>query len=1010
MPIVRVQDSQDFLDKGLIQRSRTLMRSANSGYLESVLFDREQQHKGAIFRDRDMPDRAIQILTLHHRNHRLSPFAASAALEAGFIELERRSFAEAVPHFERSVNIVENDLVHRNDSVSGATALLAHYWLGAAYAALGKDNEACDVWRRCSKYSSTDELAARARFAAAQILERQNDDSSSLDEYAQVMLAFPRSQYATESQVRRAVIFMQKRNPARALDELQGIEQRLADCHVDGQVLRCAVLSEYASIIRVQAYAMQNLTRKCVDSGMAFLQRYPASSNRYYIQLSMGFSYLQSQLQDSALQQYDSIVASDLPEESLIRQQALLYRGICLQRLNRLAESEQLFTALSLQVGYTYKPHALIEVGQALYQREEYEKAYKALERAERETTDAALIAKARILMGSAMVQRQQWDRAASSFEKAVSLCELQSIVQVPLRDAYLAQARLQKGISLAQSNQHTAAIAALTDFLGNHPNDLRRDEATFWLAEVMYRENLLKNAQELYEEIIRRYTASPRREEAMYGLAWTFFRKRDFIKSSKAFEELISTFPQSRYTVEAMIRRADGLYVSHQFKAASVQYEQAAQRGGSTEEGQYAAFQAGNAAYKGGDVQRAASLMRQFAVRFSKSRLADDALYLIGWILFQQQNDAEAIRELEQLLASYPDGDHAVRALYTIGDAQYNLGEYESSIRTYRRVMTAYPSHPLAAASAKSLQEVLVSQGRTDEAVAVLDTLIGLNPESSAAEDYTWSKAQIFYSGKNYSTAASELSAYLQKYPTAQRKDEALYLLGKTYLGMHDLPQALASFKEIERSYKNSSYIVSSRMDLAYYYAENANVSSCDSIYRIVLREHSEDSLAASTAGYELAEHARMKGDTASALVMYRQTADQYPTEVDGVQARYKLAQLYRKSGSMDSARYHYQILSQLKDQPSVVANVLYDLGTTYFRERNYNSAAESFVRVREEYAGVEDWYTLSMLALGECFEQLQQKQDAIDAYQTVADLRPDDDYGKTAVARVKRLKGQRK
>jgi TolA-binding protein len=87
-----------------------------------------------------------------------------------------------------------------------------------------------------------------------------------------------------------------------------------------------------------------------------------------------------------------------------------------------------------------------------------------------------------------------------------------------------------------------------------------------------------------------------------------------------------------------------------------------------------------------------------------------------------------------------------------------------------------------------------------------------------------------------------------------------------------------------------------------------------------------------------------------------------------------------------------------------------LYDLGTTYFRERDYGRASEWFARVREEFAGVEDWYTLSMLALGECYEQLQQKKEAIDAYTTVAELRPDDDYGKTALARVKRLKGGRR
>jgi TolA-binding protein len=196
----------------------------------------------------------------------------------------------------------------------------------------------------------------------------------------------------------------------------------------------------------------------------------------------------------------------------------------------------------------------------------------------------------------------------------------------------------------------------------------------------------------------------------------------------------------------------------------------------------------------------------------------------------------------------------------------------------------------------------------------------------------------------------------------------------------------------------------------LAYHYANNANVSAADSIYRIIWQLHASDTASASIAGYELAEHARMRGDTAEAILLYRNTADRFNASVNGAQARYKLAQLYRRSNNLDSSRYHLQLLAQRIDQPTVVANVLYDLGTTFFREREYMRAAEWFVRVREEFAGIEDWYTLSMLALGECYEQLQRKSEAIDAYTTVAELRPDDDYGKTAAARVKRLKGGRK
>jgi TolA-binding protein len=1009
-PLLRLNASHDFISKGELSRSREALRTLQPAYLQSVAFEQSMLDRGRLFGDRGMADRAIGQYSRVFIEHSNSPYAVSSALEAGFMNIESSDLAAAVGHLKTAVRIVTRDLGSRNDTTYRSLALQSHYWLGACYAKLGQYDDAQREWTQCASLSRNDVLAAQALYAIAQVHEINGNDSLAFAAYNEVVTRFPRTEYAAESQIRRAVIFMKKRNAVRALDELQGIDLDLLHFMQTGDSARCALLSEYASVIRLQALAQQQRYRQAIDSATRALGRNLTASNAGLVRLSAGYSFVNLQQPDSALLQFDLIISSQGIERSEISQQALLYRAVCLQRLGREAEAEQLFTALSIESGYPYKAHALIEVGQTQYERQEYERAAKNFEKAEREATDASVILRAQIMFGNSMLQRQQWAKASSIFERAIALAEKSDQFTVPQKHEALASARLQRGIGLAQTNQTSLAIASLTDFLGNHPKDLRRDEAVFWLAECMYREDLLKNAQEFYEEIVRRYTASPRREEAMYGLAWTYFRRRDFTKSSKAFEELISTFPQSRYAIEAMVRRADGLYIGHQFKAAATQYEQAFLRGGSSEEAQYAGFQAGNAAYRDGDLDRSVRLMRAFVQKYPSSRLADDALYLVGWIAFQQQQDAEAIREFERLLQAYPDGDHAVRALYTIGDAQFNMGSYDASMATYRRVMAQYPSHPLAMESAKSLQEVLVGQGRTDEALAVLDTLIGLNPESVAAEDFSWSKAQIFYSGKNYSTAAAELTSYLKKYPSAQRKDEALYQLGKTYLSMNDNVQALQTFKELERQHPKSQFIETYRLDLAYFYSTNANLSASDSIYRIIWENPASDSAAASTAGYEIAEHARMRGDSSSAIEMYRVTADRFATLVNGAQARYKLAQLYRKNGRIDSARFHLQLLAQRVDQPSVVANVLYDLGTTYFRERDYVRAAEWFVRVREEYAGIEDWYTLSMLALGECYEQLHQKKEALEAYTTVAELRPDDDYGKTALARVKRLKGGRR
>ena len=991
----------------MLQRSLERLRAYGQDWSRTASADRVWLDRAEIDRRRDNRLGASRRLSDFTQRRAASPLAAAAMLERGLMSLEDGDHSVGATLCRQAAELAAQSWERTADSIYLRIGQMATFWQATSLAHVGELESALAAYQKST--IGDDDLAAQSRFAIGQVHEQNGQQAEAFAAYGEVWTFHPRHALAIAARVRQAVISLGKRQAVRSIDLLNGIDSAIVRVMSSDGAIDSAAL-DLVPVVRLQALAQARLFQRSIDTCDAFLRRRPTSAFRWLVHLTAGYSHLHLGRSDSALRHYETIVSGDAEEGSDTRHQALLYRALCLKRLERSSEAERDFAGLAIQAGYPYKAQALIEVGQAQYERADYERAVKSLEKAEREAQDATTLLRAQILLSSALMHRQQWTRAATVLERAEKIALEAKEELVPLRFRYLADARLHRGICFVQAGSSRQAIAALTDFLGNHPTETRRDEATFWLAEAMYKEDLLKNAQELYEEVVRRYTASARREEAMYGLAWTHFRRRDFDRSAKVFGELLDTYPQSPYATEAMVRRADGLYIAKQFAAAARQYEQASRRDISSDEGQYAAFQAGQSSYRAGELSRAIELMRAFVQRYPKSRLADDALYLIGWVAFQQQDDAGAIAEFERLLQAYPDGDHAVRALYTIGDARFNLGEIDASISTYRDVMARFPSHPLATEAARSLQDVLVGQGRTEEALVVLDTLIRANPQSLAAEEFSWKKAEIFYSGKQYQNAAGELQAYLRSYPSAQRSDEALYLLGKTYLSMNDLPQALDAFNTISRRDPKSSYIVSSSMDLAEYYTRTANTTSADSIYRIIFAMPGADTTALSLAGYELAEHARMRQDTTEAMELYQQTADRFSQSEYGAQARYKLAQLHRRAGRLDSSRFHLDLLAQRTDAPLIVANVLYDLGTSYMRERNHTIAAGYFERVRDDHAGIEDWYTLSMLSLGECYEALDRKPDAISTYQTVLTLRPDDDYGKTAQARLKRLSGGRR
>ncbi|MDZ4745991.1 MAG: tetratricopeptide repeat protein [bacterium] len=1003
------------INAGMIRRAHMELRALRDNVRATSAQDATPFRSSDIERASQNPTAADKALEQFLRDRHTSPEIPFAWMERGFAALEANDDALAIQYFERASQTASDVAVRRDQDVYTQLAHEATFWRAASLARTGHHAEALAAFDAVVRVDSTGNYSDRSLYAIGQLHERNGDPRKAIAAFALVRTRYPRGHVVLASRIREAQNELTLRRPERALDVLASVDSRmLAAAHTisgdsDTTPFPSQDYAENAAeevlLLRSEAATYRGKEREALDSNRAFLQRYPTSMYRWHVQLNAGFNALALGLNDSALTYLSTVVDSVTEESDGIRQLALLYHAIALQRSGRADEARQAFAALASRADYPYQALALVETGQAAYLLGDYDRARKALERAEREAPDALTAVRAQILLGATLIEQLEWKKAAQAYERAEAKALSADDAYMPNKERYLAESRLKRGIAYVQAGERQRAIAALTDFLGNHPTDPRRDEATFWLAESMYAETLLKNAQELYEDIVNKYTASPRREEAMYGLAWTLFRKRDFDKSVAMFGSMLEAFPNTRFATESYARRGDGFYIRKLFRQAAEQYAEAVKRGGKSEEGEYSAYQRGQALYRAGAADEAATAMRQFVKNYSFSKLADDAMFLVGWLAFQRREYSVAIAEMRDLLNTYPTGDQAVRALYTIADAQYNLGDIDPSLATYRQVIDNYPSHALAAEAARSMQSALVGAGRTDEAIQIADALINANPQSKTAEQFRFRKAEIFYTGKNYKSAASELEAYMKNSPSAERQDEALFLLGKTYLNMTETAQARAAFTDLEKRFATSDFVPQALLELAAYFDRTASAKSADSVLGIVMDKYPNDTAYASQAGFDRAAMVRLAGDTARAIGIWTVIADRYPSTEYGDQSRYQLAVYHRRAGRPDSARFHLGVLAARVDQPLLAANALYDIGVSYVREKNHEEAVKTFTRVRTEFAGAEDWYTLSLLGLGESLEALGRTPEAKEIYELVQTLRTDDDFGKTAKARLKRI-----
>ena len=230
------------------------------------------------------------------------------------------------------------------------------------------------------------------------------------------------------------------------------------------------------------------------------------------------------------------------------------------------------------------------------------------------------------------------------------------------------------------------------------------------------------------------------------------------------------------------------------------------------------------------------------------------------------------------------------------------------------------------------------------------------------------------------------------------------MYWMGKSYINLNDLENAEKTFNQLIKKFPKSEFSPLSMLELGLIKKQSADIKAADAIFSQIQTDYSDDPIAAQ-AGFERASIKFAMGDTIEAMKIYKQVAEKYPNMDYGEQSIYKIAMYNRLIGKYDNAVSEFKKLTKSNLNSMLAAEAQYRIGEIWMRQDNPDSAITSFILVKDNFAGIEDWFTLSLLNMGECYDKTQNYEKAIETYQAIVALRPDDDFGKTAKRRLKEL-----
>ena len=146
-------------------------------------------------------------------------------------------------------------------------------------------------------------------------------------------------------------------------------------------------------------------------------------------------------------------------------------------------------------------------------------------------------------------------------------------------------------------------------------------------------------------------------------------------------------------------------------------------------------------------------------------------------------------------------------------------------------------------------------------------------------------------------------------------------------------------------------------------------------------------------------------KGDVASAYDVYDEIVQYYDGSIFADKARLDLGSVEMNARRYGNAVKYFQNLAN-KRTDDLGAAAQYNLGMLYQAQSKSNESITAFVRVLNSFPANDEWVTKANLRLGDIYTKMKDIRRAKEMYKAVLDKHPDDDYGKEAQQKTRRLK----
>lgn len=855
----------------------------------------------------------------------------------------------------------------------------ANYWIGEAYFAEKKYSEAEESFKESIAMKNTNKFIVNSFYSLGQVYERTNNFKSAVRNYDELLSYYQEDPLAPKAQMRIGVCYFSLKEYDNAILELTDplIKKLPKKELIDAKIFLAnsyVRLKEYKEAVQVYDELLADVPDKLIGDKINF---------------SIGWIYFQQNNYNDAYKKFYEL--SENSDDSL-KIESLFWSGESKRYLGDEKSAGAIFKQfIEKYPGHPLASRAQLGIGSLYFNQSNTADAEKALLNATI-SDDKATRGRAYTLLGEMRLNRKLFDDAKRYFLEAVKLTPNQSELNY----------RGMLGLAVAEYylNNYDAAIKNL-EALKSRSKNFENDKIDFYLAESYFSKGQYAASLKNYNSV--KSSSTDINRQTVLGKAYAYFNLKDFPNAIYYFSEYISKYKTDQIISEVKLRLADSYFGSKNFEKASSIYRDLFSKESFALDNDLAYYQYGQSLFKSGKSSEAIAAFKSLQEKFPRSKYADESQYVIGWIYFQQNNFNEAILSYNRLLVKSPNSTLKPIAYYSIGDSYFNLGQYDSAIVFYSKVLNEFPNTQYIFDAVSGIQYSYVAKEQPENAIGFIDQFISSNPSSKYNDQLFFKKGDLYYSLEKYAEAIIIYKEFIAKYPGSPLIANAYYWIGKSAANSKNEIEAIDNFTIAKVRASKSDIGISSAIELANIYSNQKQFSAAVK----VLKETS-DQVPTSNRVAELLYLQGMnqvkdnKPNEASST--FEQIITYYDGSIFAAKAKVELAIILLQQNNYEGAQILLKEVGE-KRTDDIGAQAQYNYGVLLYNQNKIEDAISALVRVRSVYSAYDEWYSKSLLKLGDCYLKLNDKKQAREMYRAVLTKHPTGELATEAKRKMNQL-----